>query len=249
MSALYDQIGATYSRYRRPDPRIAALIDAALGASERVVNVGTGTGSYEPRRQRVVGVEPSRTMMAQRPRDAAPVVQAVAAPLPFADNAFDAALAILTVHHWPDAARGLAELRRVAPRQVVLTWDRDVVSKYWLITDYLPEIAANEQTFAAVDTIAPMLDTTDIRVVPVPHDCTDGFMAGYWRRPERYLDPDARAAISGIALLDEPTVTRAMRQLSDDIASGAWRRRHADLLDLEEFDAGYRLVVAQEAGR
>jgi len=213
MSALYDQIGTTYGRFRRSDPRVAA-------------------------------VEPSRTMIAQRPRDPAPVVQAVAGHLPFPDRAFNAALAVLTAHHWPDAHRGLAEMQRVASRQVVMTWDRAVSSKYWLIDDYLPEIAGYEETYATVDTIAAALNATDIRAIPVPHDCVDGFMAAYWRRPERYLDSDARAAISGIALIDQTIVERAMGALADDLASGAWHRRHADLLDLDELDAGYRLVVA-----
>jgi SAM-dependent methyltransferase len=248
---LYDQIGTTYSRFRRPDPHVAATIDAALEGCASVVSVGAGTGSYEPRGKRaqaparVVAIEPSRTMIAQRPPDAAPVAQAVAEHLPFAHGAFDAALAVLTVHHWPDAQRGLAEMQRIARRQVVLTWDPVVVSSFWLIADYLPELAAHEARLAAVDTIASLLDTTDVRVLPVPHDCSDGFMAAYWRRPERYLDPDARAAISGLTLLDQTIVARAMRALADDLASGAWHRRHADLLSLEELDAGYRLVVAE----
>jgi SAM-dependent methyltransferase len=245
MSALYDQIGRTYSRFRRPDPRIAAAIGDALAGCRSVVCVGAGTGSYEPEGRRVAGVEPSRTMIAQRAADAAPVVQGVAAHLPFVDGTFDAALAVLTVHHWPDAQRGLDEMRRVARRQVVMTWDRDVASQWWLATDYLPEIAAREKSYATAETIAPALRTSDVRVVPVPHDGSDGFMAAYWRRPERYLDPDARAAISGITLLDQSVVARGMRALADDLASGAWHRRHADLLAREEFDAGYRLVVAR----
>jgi SAM-dependent methyltransferase len=244
MSALYDQIGTTYSRFRRPDPRIAAAIDAALDGCASVVSVGAGTGSYEPRSRRGVAIEPSRTMIAQRPPDAAPVVQAVAEHLPFPNGVFDAALAVLTVHHWPDAQRGLAEMQRVARRQVVMTWDPRVSSRWWLAADYLPEIAPREQNYATVDTIASALNATDVRPVPVPHDCTDGFMAAYWRRPERYLDPDARAAISGLALLEQEIVARAMRALADDLASGAWQARHADLLELEELDAGYRLVVA-----
>lgn len=244
MSALYDRIGTTYSRYRRPDPRVAAAIDAALEGCASVVSVGAGTGSYEPSGRRVVGLEPSRTMIEQRANDAAPVVQGVAEHLPFPDRTFDAALAVLTVHHWPDATVGLEEMQRVASKRVVLTWDPDVVSKYWLITDYLPELAEQEAPLVTAHTIAHMLDTNDVRVVPVPRDCSDGFMAAYWRRPERYLDPDARAAISGLSLLDPNIVARAMHALRADLASGAWRQGHADLLALDEFDAGYRLVVA-----
>jgi SAM-dependent methyltransferase len=244
LSALYDRIGTTYSRYRRPDPRIAAAIDAALYSSGSVISVGAGPGSYEPRGPRVVGVEPSRTMIEQRANDAAPVAQGVAEHLPFPDQSFDAALAVLTVHHWPDAASGLKEMQRVALRQVVMTWDPAVVANYWLIADYLPELAEQEAPLVTAHAIARMLDTNDVRVVPVPRDCSDGFMAAYWRRPERYLDPDARAAISGLSLLNPQIVTRAMHALRADLASGAWRQRHADLLALDEFDAGYRLVVA-----
>jgi SAM-dependent methyltransferase len=244
MSALYDQIGTAYSQFRRPDQRIAGAIEAALAGCATIVNVGAGAGSYEPQKvARVVAVEPSRTMIVQRRGDAAPVVQAVGERLPFADDTFDAALAVLTVHHWSDAARGLAEMRRVARRQVVLTWDRAVAAGYWLVTDYLPEIAEREAAFATVDTIAVMLNATDVRVVPVPHDCTDGFMAAYWRRPERYLEPAARSAISGIALIDHATVARTMRALAQDLASGAWHARHGDLLEMDADDAGYRLVV------
>ncbi len=245
MSTLYDQIGATYSRFRRPDPRIAAAIEPALVGSSLVVSVGAGTGSYEPRDRAVVAVEPSRTMIAQRASDTAPVVQGVAQHLPFVDGMFDAALAVLTVHHWPDARAGLAEMRRVATRHVVLTWDPAVAAKFWLITDYLPELAEHEAPLATLDAICAALNVVDVVTVPVPWDCTDGFMGAYWRRPERYLDPEARNAISGISLLDPTIVARAMRALADDLESGAWHRRHADLLALEELDLGYRLVIGQ----
>jgi SAM-dependent methyltransferase len=222
-----------------------ALIDDALGGSSSVISVGAGTGSYEPRGRLVVALEPSRTMIAQRAADAAPVVQGVAEYLPFAGNAFDAALAVLTVHHWPNARRGLDEMRRVSHRQVVMTWDPAVASAYWLISEYLPEMATSEARLTTYEAISNILGTGDVRVVPVPHDCTDGFMASYWRRPELYLDPDARAAISGIALLEDRVVERGMRALAADLETGAWHRRHADLLQREDFDAGYRLVVAR----
>src|SRR5262245_61866588 len=145
MAALYDTIGSTYGRYRIPDPRIAAAIEDGLGEAARVVNVGAGAGSYEPLSRSVVAVEPSRTMIDQRGTGAAPVVQSVAERLPFRDAAFDAALAVLTVHHWPDPSRGLRELQRVAPKQAVLTWDADVTSQFWLITDYLPQLVDLER--------------------------------------------------------------------------------------------------------
>jgi SAM-dependent methyltransferase len=241
-SIIYDEIGRTYGRYRRPDDRIGALIAGAIGDARRVVNVGAGAGAYEPSSIDVVAVEPSRTMIAQRTRSER-CVQGVAGHLPFADNTFDVALAVLTVHHWPDARAGLAEMRRVSSRQVVVTWDPSITANYWLITDYLPEIVSREADLAALDAVREGLDATDVRIAPVPSDCTDGFLAAYWRRPERYLDADARAAISALALLDETIVERAMRQLASDLADGTWKRRHADLRALHEFDAGYRIVV------
>ena len=110
---LYNRIGDRYALRRQPDPRIAARILEGLGAATSVVNVSAGTGSYEPTDRRVVAVEPSEVMIRQRPAHAAPVVRAVAEALPFRDDEFDAALAVLTIHHWTDLARGLAELRRV----------------------------------------------------------------------------------------------------------------------------------------
>jgi SAM-dependent methyltransferase len=244
MTAIYDRIGSTYARYRQPDPRIAAAIDTALADTMNVANVGAGTGSYEPHGRGVIGLEPSRVMIEQRPRDAAPVIQGVAERLPFRDASFDAALAILTVHHWPDAQRGLYEMQRVAPKQVVLTWDPAVAARFWLVADYLPQIAQHEADLPTVDMIARELRTTDVRTVNVPWDCSDGFLGGYWRRPEQYLDPDARVAISSLALMDDRIIADAMRKLARDLEDGSWHRRHADLLSLDELDLGYRLVVA-----
>jgi SAM-dependent methyltransferase len=242
--ALYDTIGKTYARYRRPDPRIMRAIEDALGGARSVVSVGAGTGSYEPHERRVAAVEPSRVMIAQRTRAAAPVAQSVAEHLPFADGAFDAALAVLTVHHWPDASAGLAEMRRVAARQVVLTWDPAVDDQFWMRSEYVPAINEREASMTTLDPICAALDVIDVRAVPVPWDCTDGFFGAYWRRPEMYLDAEVRAAISALALLDQPYVDRAMAQLGRDLADGAWHARHADLLSLDELDLGYRLVIA-----
>ena len=138
---VYDEIGRSYTVTRRPDPRIARAIDTALGDARSVVNVGAGAGSYEPSHLRVTAVEPSPAMIRQRPSAAAPVVRAVAEHLPFADTSFDAALAVLTLHHWTDRAGGLAELARVARRRVViLTWDPSCRDLFWLTTEYFPAI-------------------------------------------------------------------------------------------------------------
>lgn len=247
MAALYDTIGGTYGRYRQPDPRIQRAIDDALGDAARVVNVGAGTGSYEPRDRDVIAVEPSLTMIAQRARGAAPVVQATAERLPFRDQTFDAAMALLTMHHWPDAAAGLREAVRVARRQLVLTWEPAAIAKFWLITDYVPEIAPRDAGLASLNLVMQTLRVDDVVNIPVPRDCADGFCGAYWNRPEMYLDDDARAAISAFATLDDGIATAAMTQLARDIESGAWDDRYGELRALDEMDLGYRLVVASGA--
>jgi SAM-dependent methyltransferase len=241
--AAYDEIGRGYGRVRRADPRIARRIEAAVGEGARVINVGAGTGSYEPPGT-VVAVEPSAVMIAQRPPDAAPCVQASAEALPFGDGAFDVALAVLTIHHWSDLAAGIGELRRVAHRQVILTFDCDRTADFWLVRDYLPEsVALDRQRLPPLAHIIALLGGARVDPVPVPHDCADGFFGAYWRRPHAYLDPAVRAGISNFALLGDD-VTPGLERLAADLASGEWTRRNAALLDLDEIDLGYRLLVS-----
>jgi SAM-dependent methyltransferase len=239
----YRTFGRGYAEVRRADPRIARQLHAALGDAATVVNVGAGAGSYEPADRRVLAVEPSVTMVGQRGPGAAPVVRATAEALPVGDGRFDVALALLTVHHWRDPVAGLTELRRVARRQVVLTWDVEVMARYWLVADYLPEIAVRERHLATVDTVAGVLADAEVRALDVPWDCTDGFLAAYWRRPDAYLDDAVRAGMSGVAALPESTVRPAMDRLAEDLRTGAWQRRHGDLLTRETLDVGYRLVI------
>lgn len=244
--ATYDSLGVTYARTRRPDPRIAERIHAALGNVTDVINVGAGTGSYEPPAT-VLAVEPSRVMLAQRPPDAAPAVQAVAEQLPLRDGAVDAVMALLTVHHWSDPAAGIAELRRVARRRVVvLTWDQRVFrERFWLVREYLPEAAAFDDTRAmATARLAELLGGAREEPVPVPHDCVDGFAAAYWRRPHAYLDPRVRAGISLLAQPGEDALAPGLARLADDLNTGRWHTRHADLLTRETLDVGYRLLVS-----
>ena len=233
-----------YAAVRRPDPRIAAQLHAALGDAALVLDVGAGTGSYEPRDRRVVAVEPSPAMIAQRPADAAPVVRAVGGALPFPDATFDAAMATLTIHHWPDPVQGLHEVRRATRGPiVVLTFDYAVHAAQWLVTEYLPEILTLDQHVPSPSALVDALGGGRVEVVPVPFDCVDGFCHAWWRRPEAYLDPRVRAGISGIARQPEDVVARAVAQLGSDLADGTWHDRHAHLLEREEIDAGYRLVV------
>jgi SAM-dependent methyltransferase len=244
--ALYDRIGRGYAAYRRPDARIAARVADALGPARSVLNVGAGAGSYEPADRRVAAVEPSVEMVRQRPPGAAPAVRASAEALPFRDGAFDAALAILTLHHWPDWRAGLREMRRVARgRVVVLTWDPDHAG-FWLVQDYFPGILEMDRRILPPPAaMGEVLGPVDVRPVPVPADCTDGFLGAYWRRPEVYLDAGARGAISAFAKL--PDVRPGLERLRADLADGTWQRRHGWVTAHGELDVGYRLVVAGSA--
>jgi len=242
--ALYDTIGVGYRELRRPDPRLAAVVRAGLGDARSVLNVGAGAGSYEPGAEAhdVLAVELSAEMIAQRGPESAPVVQASATALPIATDSFDACLAILTVHHWPDRGRGLEELRRVARGPVVLlTWDPAALG-FWL-TDYFPDILdIDRRIFPDAAELERHLGRLDQRPVPIPADCTDGFLGAYWRRPEAYLRDAVRAVISTFHKLDDPAP--GLARLASDLATGAWHERYGDVLERTELDLGYRLVVA-----
>jgi SAM-dependent methyltransferase len=242
----YERLGVGYAAVRRPDRRVAAQVRAALGQVGPVINVGAGAGSYEPDDLAVVAVEPAVTMLEQRPPEAAPAVRAFAEELPFPTRSFAAGMAILTVHHWRHPAAGLAELRRVVRGPIaVLSWDADVFNDYWMVREYVPASRRLDRQVPSPAAIADLLGGGSVTAVPVPADCADGFYAAWWRRPEAYLDPSVRAAISGLARLDPNVVEPGIRKLADDLSSGTWHRRHADLLTLDTYDAGYRLVLAQ----
>jgi SAM-dependent methyltransferase len=241
----YEQIGTGYSDQRHADPRIERQIRHALGSARTVVNVGAGAGNYEPTDREVVAVEPSEVMIAQRSSTAAPVVRGVAELLPFPDLAFDCALASLTVHHWSDVEQGLRELRRVASRQVLFTFDVDRQRDLWFTADYLPESARLEEGRAPrMGRVLASLSAPRVIAVPIPHDCTDGFCGAYWRRPDAYLDATVTRSISSVAMLSNETVQRAVECLRRDRQSGEWDRRHGHLFGLEQLDLGYCLVVA-----
>jgi len=243
VTARYDVIGRSYVATRGEDPRIAAAIHGALGDARTVLNVGAGAGAYEPRDRDVTAVEPSAVMRAQRPPDAAPCVDARAEALPFPDGAFDAAMAVLSDHHWSDRLAGLRELRRVGRRALIFQWDPAFRDAFWLIRDHLPSFAhAMGESFAAVKAA---LGATRTIPVPIPHDCRDGFLMAYWRRPEALLDPVVRANISVFALLPQAEVGAMVASLRAELESGAWARRNADLLEREAIDLGYRVVVAE----
>lgn len=248
--AIYDGIGEGYALRRRADPRIAAAIMSALGDARAIVNVGAGTGSYEPADRIVQAVEPSETMIDQRPAGAAPCVRASAELLPFEAGAFDAAMAVLTIHHWSDWRAGLREMRRVARRRIVLLSFDAEASNFWLTRDYFPDLMAlDRRIMPKLSDLASELGEFHVAPVLVPHDCADGFLGAYWRRPNIYLDPVARGSMSSFAKID---AENGLKKLARDLDSGAWRERYADLLTLDALDIGYRLLwwdlgSAQEA--
>lgn len=241
---LYDTIGTTYSVTRRTEPRIAAQLWAALGDARTVLNVGAGTGSYEPPNREVTAVEPSAVMRAQRPVGAAPCIDAMADNLPFEDQSFDVAMAFATVHHWQNPIAGLREMRRVARRIVVFTCDTSELSwrrKFWLTRDYLPEVAASRIGLAN-----ELAEAIGARMEPVliPWDCTDGFFEAYWRRPEAYLDERVRRGISVWSKVGADAEQRAVRTLRADLDSGRWVERNHELLNLDAAELGLRLLIA-----
>jgi SAM-dependent methyltransferase len=241
----YDTIGRSYSVTRQTDPRIAKQINRALGDAKAVVNVGAGTGNYESDAFSFVAVEPSLTMIAQR-TSAAPAVRAVAEALPFADHTFDAALAVLSAHHWTDVERGLREMQRVATRQVVFYFEPEWSNRLWIVADYFPSIRDLVTERAAPDSarLATTLNVQRIETVPVPADCRDGFGGCYWNRPEAYLEPAVQEGMSCFSQMDRSVLHDGMARLRADLASGAWDARYGHLRGLTEMDLGYRLLVA-----
>ena len=246
-TAGYDLIGHGYGGVRRPDHRLAAAIWAALGDAASVVNVGAGTGSYEPPDRDVIAIEPSDVMIAQRPSKAAPAIKASAEALPLADKSVDAALAVLTLQHWDDVERGLGEMVRVARRRVVVvTMDVSVLAEHWLIREYVPEtLPAHAAGFPPITSLLGALPGSTASAMPVPRDCTDGFMAAFWGRPEAYLDPQIRRATSPWHQLPPAVVTRAVDTLRSDLENGEWNRRHGHLRRQPTLDVGLRLIRAE----
>lgn len=242
---LYDEIGTSYAATRREDSRISALIWDAIGPGRSLLNVGAGTGSYEPADRDVVAVEPSPTMIAQRRGRSPLVVQGIAEHLPFPTQSFDAALAVLTVHHWTDRAAGLAELRRVSRRQVVFFFEPLETHGFWGL-EYFEEARdlPFEKDAPGEELLRACLNVSEVRPALVPKDCTDGFGTAFWARPEDYLEPDVQNGMSWIACLPPDARARGTAKLAEDLASGAWDRRFGHLRAMDMYDGGYRIAVA-----
>jgi SAM-dependent methyltransferase len=243
----YEAGGLGYAVQRRTDPRLAAYVHAALGEARTVVNVGAGAGSYEPIDRDVTAVEPSAAMRAQRPPHLSVAVDATAENLPFADDSFDAAMAMVTVHQWSDADRGLRELRRVSRGPVViLTFDGDALDRLWL-AEYAPElVAAERRRYPPIEHIQRVLGgTSTVQVMPIPIDCVDGFTEAYYARPEMFLDPAVRRSQSAWGFIDDAATERTLSRLRGDLASGAWDRRFGSLRQQPEFVGSLRLITAR----
>ena len=244
--ARYDTIGSGYTLTRRADRRIGAQIGRAIGAAATVVNVGAGTGSYEPIDRIVVAVDPSEVMLRQRHPMAPPGVLATAERLPFANRSFDVAMATTTVHHWTDRGAGLREMRRVADRQVILLCEPSRRNWMWLTDDYFPAMREldTEKAAATAESLSHHLDVRTVEVVPIPRDCEDGFGGAYWNRPDAYLDPSVQAGISMFRMLDPSIVASGTARLADELASGEWDQKYGHLRARAQIDLGYRLVIA-----
>ena len=248
MRVDYEQHGRAYTRHRRADPRIAARIHAALGDARTVLNVGAGSGSYEPDDRWVLAVEPSATMRAQRPPGAAPAIDARAEALPLDDGAVDAAMACVTVHHWEPPEAGLRELRRVARGPVVVftfeleslpAWQKDLLREGLEIE--MPRFPSMERIAAALG------GRTRVERIPTPADCQDGFFEAFWNRPEALLDDGVRASQSMWALLPPGVEERIVARLREALESGAWDAEHGHLRSRSELDGALRLVVSEPA--
>jgi SAM-dependent methyltransferase len=246
--SAYDQVGRGYTATRRPDPRIAARIDEALGDARTIVNVGAGAGAYEPSNREVLAIEPSRAMIAQRAPDSAPAIRGYAENLPLEADSVDAAMACMTLHHWADWRIGVQELRRVARKRVVIfTYDHSYAKRFWLLRDYLPKLSRLDGArFPAIDEQRVAIgDDVELEPVPIPHDCEDGFLAAYWRRPRAYLDEQIRAGMSIFQLPSAGRLLDGLELLAEDLETGRWEERYHDILEQEELDLGYRLLITE----
>jgi SAM-dependent methyltransferase len=239
----YDQLAEQYRNHRKPDSRIAGRIKSHIKGAKRVLNVGSGIGSYEPENCYIVALEPSREMNTRRKNSKAALIQGVAENLPFSDNTFDISMAILTIHHWSDIESGLKEMARVSRKRVILfTWI-GYGNDFWL-ENYIPEIrGVDHKLFPSLEELERILRNISVETIEIPYDCSDGFMCAYWRRPEAYLDQNVRRAISTFSRISN--IQENLDRLQDDIYSGAWSQKHSHLLEKESLDLGYRLVVCE----
>lgn len=244
MDAIYDDIGNNYSVTRGTDPKIAKQLYEELHGATRIVNIGAGTGSYEPADIEVVAVEPSSVMISQRKAGSHRVEQAFAEKLPFEDRSFSHAMTVLSMHHWQDRGRAFQEINRVATEKfVAITWD-PASEPFWLTRDYFPEIYEMDTLiFPALEELNDYFDEVTIRPLQIPSDCQDGFLTAFWKRPEAYLNSQVRQAMSPFSKIKN--LSEGLQKLRDDLASGVWARKNQAILDASHLDVGYRLISAR----
>lgn len=247
VAPVYDAIGHGYEPVRRPDPRIASRITEALGDVRTVLNIGAGTGSYEPSDRWVLAVEPSMVMIQQRPQGSAPVLQASAETLTLADKTVDAAMGVLTIHHWNDLERGIQQLVRVArERIVIVTMDVPTLAELWIVKDYFPDfVGKHTDRFPSMEKLCGLLPNATAEVLPVPHDCTDCFTGAMWARPQDLLDPVIQAASSTWRDLSPEAMNSGLSRLQHDLENGTWTQRYGHLLQNDTLDVGLRIVTSR----
>ena len=218
MNELYDTIGINYSNLRCPDYRIEQLIGAAISDARTVLNVGAGAGSYEPNDKKVTALEPSIKMIRQRSPSNKTIIQGSAEHIPFDNLYFDASMAILTVHYWSDQQKGVSEMRRVTRDKLVFLTFYPAFREFWLTDYFLELITMNEDKMPKLKDFENWLGSIEVSPVQIPHDCTDGFLAVYWRRLTAYLDKRVRAAMSSFWALKD--VSQGLERLEADIKNG-----------------------------
>lgn len=241
----YDKNQHDYASNRKADPRIEQLVWERLGDSQSVINVGAGTGSYEPPDKYVVAVEPSSVMRGMRTLlGRNPAVNAVAQNLPFDDGSFDASLAILTIHHWPDLRAGLAEMRRVTRKtMILLTYDPAGLDSFWN-AEYFPEVVEAERgRYPTITSLTSLFDAvTTVIPIPIPLDCTDGFQEAFYGRPEAFLREEVRRAQSAWGFVDQPTERRLISNFAEALRNGSWDKAYGHYRTAPTFTGAFRLV-------
>ncbi|TGD76241.1 class I SAM-dependent methyltransferase [Mangrovimicrobium sediminis] len=248
MSTIYDSMGVNYSVRRCTDPQIFLQLYAELEGATRIVNIGAGTGSYEPADIPLVAVEPSQEMISQRHPSAHPVEQAFAESLPFENESFSHAMTILSMHHWHDRAAAYREINRVATEKfVAITWDPNA-EPFWLTRDYFPEMyALDRRNFPGLEELRACFDDVESAPLLIPAQCEDGFLAAFWRRPKAYLSSQVRQSISSFSKLHP--APDGLRRLAADLASGAWAEKNRSILEEPYLDVGYRIITAKTTTR
>lgn len=244
MKAIYDKIGIDYAQKRQSDPRIASQILEKLKGAKRIVNIGAGTGSYEPKHMDLIAIEPSQEMIKQRPENAHKVIQGSAESLPLPDQSFSHALTILSMHHWKNRELAFKEINRVATDKfVAVSWNPES-KPFWLTRDYFPEmIEVDRQIFPSVRELETNFDNVEVCPLLIPEDCIDGFLAAYWKRPSAYLNKAVRQSISSFSKLDN--INTGLEKLEFDLETGSWHKTNRSILNKTTLDTGYIIISAK----